>query len=135
MPHRSRVSVADVPLDILCLIINDPDKYAPLIQEWRDAKGEAIREKQRADESGRIADQKKAGAQSRLDAADMCEGELDKREAALNELDTDLASRQDAVAEREQAAQEREQELAGRETTLDEKLAAVRSDLAALKGL
>ena len=62
MPHRSRVSVADVPLDILCLIINDPDKYAPLIQEWRDAKGEAVRDRQRADERGRIADQKEAAA-------------------------------------------------------------------------
>ena len=32
-------------------------------------------------------------------------------------------------------AQEREKELSGRETTLDERLGAVRSDLAALKGL
>ena len=135
MPHRSRVSVADVPLDILCLIINDPDKYAPLIQGWRDAKGESVRAQQRADESGRIADRKEAAVAERLVAAEKRESELDERETALVELDQDLASRGSAVAAREQAAQEREQELAGRETTLDEKLTTVRSDLAALKGL
>ena len=135
MPRRAVTNVTDIPVDILCRLITDPDSYGELIDGWRSAKGEAIRDRQRAEEAIRIANKQEVAAAERLEAAATRESELDEKELALAELDQDFGARSAAIAEREQAAQAREQELAGRETTLDERLAAVRLDLAALKGL
>ena len=135
MPRRSHTTVSDVPVDVLIALFNHPEQFQPRIDEWKDAKGEAIRDRQRAEERVRVAGQKEASAAERLEAAEKRESELDERETALAELDVDLGARGSAVAAREQAAQEREKELSGRETTLDERLGAVRLDLAALRGL
>ena len=80
MPRRAVTNVTDIPVDILCRLITDPDSYGELIDGWRNAKGEAIRDRQRADEAARIADQKEAAVAARLVAAEKHEVELAEKD-------------------------------------------------------
>ena len=48
MPHRSRTSVQDLPVDVVVSLVRDPTKFDPHIQKWLVAKQDAVDAKEEA---------------------------------------------------------------------------------------
>ena len=135
MPRRAVTNVTDIPVDILCRLITDPDSYGELIDGWRNAKGDAIRDRQRADEAARIADRKELAAKAREDAVAEREGKAAEQEDANALRTADLDESATAVAAKETEASDREVEVSRREIEVEEKVKRLRGDIAALKEL
>ena len=136
MPHRTRPpTTADVPVQVMAEIVRDPagfnercQEYSKHIAEWKKAFTATV---DRETAAGKAEET----AVEREEAVAVRETAVTEQEAANAVRVSELDSCEASLVARDQEASAREDIVSQRETTLDDRLSAVRLDLAALKGL
>ena len=125
MPARNRVSINDLPIDIVVTLLRDPDRYQPLLNGWLEAKRAAKQKEADAAARAHEAGEAERRAVERIASAEDIEAKAITAKAEAEEAWQLANAERVAAEEAGRVAVDRESAVATRETAVDEKHATL----------